>query len=174
MSQSEDLSWMMPDQAFEWIEENIPYGSKILEFGSGKGSNRLSTNYCLYSVEHDPLWISKFDTNYIYAPIRFFADTAEGKGIGWYDADIINANLPDGEFSLIIIDGPPKAIGRRGIMNHVSILNRTNHVLIDDLQRDEEFELSQEISRVIGLHCIHLGKCQTNGQERQFGVFERN
>ena len=26
---SDEMAWMMPKEAFEWIENNIPFGSKI-------------------------------------------------------------------------------------------------------------------------------------------------
>lgn len=173
MNQHDNTSWMMPSSAFEWIEANIPAGTMILEFGSGKGSDRISKNYTLYSVEHDPQWISVHDTNYIYAPITLYTETSNSRGIGWYDADIVNANLPSGDFSLIIIDGPTGAIGRWGILDHLYILERSKYVLIDDLHRPNEYQLSQEIAEKCGLRCLHLGKCLTNGIERKFGVFER-
>ena len=34
--------WMLPIEAFEWVEKNIPEGSTVLEFGSGDGSQRLA------------------------------------------------------------------------------------------------------------------------------------
>ena len=78
MSQlSDETAWMMPKEAFEWIENNIPFGSKILEIGSGKGSERLAVNYTLFSVEHNPEWINKYNSNYIYAPIKFFEQDSQ-------------------------------------------------------------------------------------------------
>ena len=49
--------WALPDKAFQWIEENIPFGSNIVELGSGHGSMRLSQNYQLWSIEHDEAWL---------------------------------------------------------------------------------------------------------------------
>ena len=104
MSDKEENLWMMPSDALEWIENNIPHGSYILEFGSGEGSSRLSQNFSLFSVEHDPEWISKYETNYIYAPIKLHSKSSQLNSIGWYDADEIYSKLPNNHFSLIIID----------------------------------------------------------------------
>ena len=60
---SDEMAWMMPERAFEWIEKNIPYGSTILEFGSGKGTERLALNYTIFSIEHNPEWINKYNSN---------------------------------------------------------------------------------------------------------------
>jgi hypothetical protein len=45
--------WMFSSEVFNWIDENIPQGSLILEFGSGKGSIELSKKFDLISIEHD-------------------------------------------------------------------------------------------------------------------------
>ena len=173
MNDKEEDLWMMPNEALEWIEHNIPHGSCVLEFGSGKGSNRLSKNFLLYSVEHNPEWVSKYDTNYIYAPIKLHSDSSKHNSIGWYDAEIVYSEMPKNQIALIIIDGPPKSIGRDGILEHLSILNFADLILIDDLHRGDEYNLSQEISKKCGLKCIHFQKCKNNGNERHFGVFGR-
>ena len=173
MNDQEENLWMMPSEALEWIENNIPHGSCILEFGSGEGSSRLSKNFSLFSVEHDQEWISKYETNYIYAPIRPHSKSSQLNSVGWYDVDEIYSKLPKNDFSLIIIDGPPKIIGRDGILEHLNILNLADIILIDDLHRTDEFNLSQEISKKCGLKCIHFSKSSNNGIERHFGVFGR-
>lgn len=33
--------WAIPREAFEWIYENLPHGSTILELGSGNGTKEL-------------------------------------------------------------------------------------------------------------------------------------
>ena len=87
---SDEMAWMMPERAFEWIEKNIPYGSTILEFGSGKGTERLALNYTIFSIEHNPEWINKYNSNYIYAPIKLYEQDSQKNGLGWYDIDILN------------------------------------------------------------------------------------
>mgnify|MGYP000188442185 CR=1 FL=1 len=171
---SEEDAWMMPREAFEWIEEHIPIGSKVLEFGSGKGTERLSHNYTLFSIEHNPEWIGRYNSNYIYAPIKLAPTDSSEQGIGWYDIEIIKQNLPDEDFALIIIDGPPASIGRSRILNHLWILGKSDYILIDDLHRKEEYSLSQRIAKECNLKCLHLFKESKNVSERQFGIFVRN
>jgi hypothetical protein len=37
--------WAIPREAFEWIYENLPHGSTILELGSGNGTKELVKYY---------------------------------------------------------------------------------------------------------------------------------
>ena len=62
--------WMMPDEIFSWLEENLEPGAKILEFGSGHGSIRLSEQFELISVEHNPDWLGLSASTYIHAEIQ--------------------------------------------------------------------------------------------------------
>ena len=43
-----NAGWMLPNEAFSWIEERIPSGAVVIEFGSGDGSVRLSERFELY------------------------------------------------------------------------------------------------------------------------------
>jgi hypothetical protein len=171
---SDEMAWMMPERAFEWIEKNIPYGSTILEFGSGKGTERLALNYTIFSIEHNPEWINKYNSNYIYAPIKLYEQDSQKNDLGWYDIDIIKENLPKDDFALIIIDGPPANIGRDGITDYLWIVEKSRYILIDDLQRQKEFVLSQTIAKECNLKCLHLCKSKAGEAERHFGIFERN
>ena len=78
-------AWMLPEEAFIWIEENIPFGSSIFEFGSGIGSVRLSKNYSVTSVEHDSDRLDIAPVDYIHAPIVENTHSTEVGEIGWYD-----------------------------------------------------------------------------------------
>ena len=46
-----NAGWMLPNEAFSWIEERIPSGAVVIEFGSGDGSVRLS---CLLYTSPSP------------------------------------------------------------------------------------------------------------------------
>jgi len=167
----EELAWMLPIEALEWVENNIISGSKILEFGSGKGSERLSKNYRVFSIEHNSEWVDKYPTNYIHAPIVNHADQRFGSEVGWYDIEMVRSQLPDEEFSLIIIDGPPADIGRSGILDHLWLLDNCRYILIDDLHRKKEYMRCKEVSKKCGLKCLHFAQSIHNS--RQFGVFWR-
>jgi len=167
---NENLSWMLPPPVFSWIEENIPFGSTIVEFGSGEGSKRLSENYNLFSIEHNPEWLGFSNGTYIYAPIQL-SDEFPGE-IGWYDINRIKENIPV-KIDLMIIDGPNGAIGRSGILAHTELFSWTFPVVIDDLHREKEYTFSQKLSNKCNLQCIHFAKTEKteNSVVRSFGVF---
>jgi len=172
-SLEEDDAWMMPIEAFKWIESNIEFGKTILEFGSGKGTKRLSQNYEVYSVEHNVEWLGFAESNYIYAPIILDENPIESNEIGWYDPSPIREQIPK-NISLIIIDGPPANIGRSGILNHLDFIKKCDYILIDDMHRPREYELSQKLATLCSLKCSHLGKSHTTkGVKRTFAVLER-
>ena len=50
--------WMMPDEIFAWLEENVEKGASVLEFGSGHGSLKLAQRFKLISIEHNPDWLA--------------------------------------------------------------------------------------------------------------------
>ena len=164
--------WMLPSSVFEWIEENIPFGSTILEFGSGEGTKRLSVNYDIYSVEHNPEWLGFAKSKYIYAPIHL-SDKFPGE-IGWYEINRIKENLPS-KIELMIIDGPNGKIGRSGLLEHTGIFSWDFPVIIDDLHRENEYLFSQELSRKCNLQCIHYAESdlETTNITRKFGVFSK-
>ena len=45
--------WMLPNEIFSWIDNNLPNGSKVLEFVSGMGIIVLSQKEEMISIEHD-------------------------------------------------------------------------------------------------------------------------
>ncbi len=75
--------WMMPDEIFSWLEENLEPGAKILEFEVRHGSIRLSEQFELISVEHNPDWLGLSASTYIHAEIKkntMSASTIKGAG----------------------------------------------------------------------------------------------
>ena len=71
--------WELPEKAFKWIEENIPFGSNIVELGSGKGTLRLSENYNVWSIEHDEEWLN-LSSSIIHAEIIPYSKMVEKVG----------------------------------------------------------------------------------------------
>ncbi|MDA0715038.1 MAG: hypothetical protein O3A74_00545 [archaeon] len=134
-----DVGWMLPDSAFEWIEHHLPTGSNILELGSGHGSLRLSKNYNVISIEHDIQWVNKFKHTYIHSEI-----IEDSEGILWYDTDVLRNEIP-ANYDLLIIDGPPSEIGRRGLLNHIDLFKWDQPILIDDTHRKEEQDIVKRL-----------------------------
>jgi len=128
------------EELYEWIKRNIPFGSTIIEFGAGDISTRaLSEHWDLHSVEDNPAWISKWNATYIYAPIKN----------GWYDIDIVKANLPL-SYALVIVDGPSGAGNRGGILDHLDILRTDVPIIVDDTWREQEYYLAAIMAKRMG------------------------
>ena len=131
-----NLGWMLPKGALEWISENIPIGSSILE-RSGHGTIELSKNYNVTSIEHDIEWLNLAPVSYIHSPI-----VSIGNDEQWYDISFLR-QIPE-EVYLIIIDGPPGEIGRTGILNYLDQLPEFTWILIDDVHREEERNIADK------------------------------
>lgn len=131
--------WAIGESTYQWICDNIPHGSTILEFGSGSGSSALGNIFDMHCVEHDPNWLNKFD-NITY----YFAKIIDG----WYDPSVLD-KLPI-NYSLLIIDGPPGHIGRLKIKNYIDRFDDEVPFVVDDTHRRAEYDLAKEIERQTG------------------------
>ena len=168
---SSGSGWELPEKGFLWIEENIPFGSRIVELGSGDGSNRLSEHYELWSIEHDENWIGLCPCNYIHAEVKPYSKDGED-GL-WYNPEKIKNALPD-DYSLIIIDGPPSTIGRRGILSHQELFNWNCYVLVDDTHRPEEKEISDILCAQHSLKQTQFTEFfEKTGVNREFTILSR-
>lgn len=131
--------WAIPREAFDWIRENIPSGSTILELGSGTGTKELVKFYKVYTVEEHEKWMNIVpQANYIYAPITPF-ENMQPHTLGWYDRQALT-NLP-ASYDAIIIDGP--MLNNRVNIIHFSHLFKNNiPYIIDDTQRAGDREMA--------------------------------
>lgn len=146
--------WSIDKSTIDLIKKIIPKGSTILEFGSGYGSHVLSIDYKVYSIEHNPEWMYKYNINYIYAPIKIRDDVHKEKIIkkgliGWYDTDYFKNNLPK-EYDLILVDGPTGKIGRYGFFENIHLFKQNTPILFDDIHRSDELFLANKISEFLG------------------------
>ena len=58
-----------PDSMFEWLNDNLPNGSKILEFGSGTGTIELTKTFEVTSIEENEQWLYLAPTALHLCPI---------------------------------------------------------------------------------------------------------
>jgi hypothetical protein len=129
----------------------------ILEFGSGTGTRRLSVDYDILTIEHDPDWmiypIGTPRIIQVLAPLRdgwyhrrIVAEALEG----WRDAQRDNRLTPK-MFNGVLIDGPSQMIGRDAILNpdNFEVLRPFLNcpIFIDDTHREKEHNLAIEITR---------------------------
>ena len=137
--------WMIGDNLYSLICETIPHGAVILELGSGEGTGKLAKYYTMHSIEHDPTFVDKYDSHYIYAPLKD----------GWYCRPMVEAQLPD-RYDALLIDGPPGEL-RIGILNHLDLFDLSVPIFVDDINRQAE--------NIV--FCAILEKC---GHERSFDI----
>jgi hypothetical protein len=149
----------------------LPSIAHILEFGSGEGTNLLlDAGFQVTSVEHDPEWLGKIERSfhkYIYAPIKPFKHRYYREESGWYDVDVLDKELPN-KYSLIIVDGPPRHIGRGGFdvyYEHLGI--HPVPIIFDDVHRLWDHRLAGRIASKLNKEY----KIFTN-TSRWFGVVE--
>jgi hypothetical protein len=138
--------WSISKEMFDWISNNIPDGSTIVELGSGRGTKELVKKYVVYSIEHDIEWVGfEEKSNYIYAPL---VD-------GWYDVSIVKNELPE-KYDLLIVDGPIRE-DRINFIKNYGIFNTNIPIIIDDTNRIEDKEMSILLSDKLQREPIEIG-----------------
>jgi len=130
---------------FNWITQNIPQGSTILELGSGTGTHELGKIYDVHCIEDNSEWVNKFDNLiYYHAPIKN----------GWYDKKFLN-NLPK-EYSLLIFDGPRGTIGRTKVLENLDLFNLEVPIIVDDTHREVEKNIAEQLISKLGKSFIEI------------------
>jgi len=153
------------EKCLTFIDDLLPDGSTILEFGSGQGTKWLSElGFKMYSVENQPEWMDKYPEHTTYINCRVVYDQTiikktphmkpDGNPLfeilnrGWYNPHDLFPNLPD-SYDLILVDGPGR-IGRMGFYDNLDKFNTDVPIVIDDIQRDDERLLLWKLSKKIG------------------------
>jgi hypothetical protein len=169
-----DESWMLPKEALEFVIDHVEPGSVVVEFGSGHGSEVLSKHFDLYSFEHDEAWLGVTSSTYIHAPIVENQHATEEGEKGWYDLEIVKQNWPK-DPQCVIVDGPPGFIGRTGILSMLEELASVLLILVDDVDREAELQLSHMLStRLDRIQTTYdVEKPRQGGSNRRFATLTR-
>lgn len=130
------------------IQSYVKKGSTILEFGSGHGTKYLSEYYDMISIEEDAEWVDKYPSKYLHAEVKN----------EWYDVDAVNMFLKDKSYDAILIDGPAR--GRRErilelIESNELEINTDVHIFMDDLERDADMKLAEELSTFLNRELVN-------------------
>jgi len=149
-------NWSISKELFDYIRSILAKGKTILELGSGWASSELSKYYTVYSIEHNKYWLNKFNTHYIYAPIKD----------RWYDTEILKNKLPK-TYDLILVDGPPgPTIGRGGFYTNLHLFNTDVPIIFDDVNRQAEYDLMVKVANTLNRSFIIFD----DSARKQFGV----
>lgn len=128
--------WSFEPELYEFLVENLPFESTVLELGSGYGTDVLSQHYKMFSIEHNEKFVGVFNSTYIHAPMRGY----------WYDRSRIEGKLPE-KYDAILVDGPVghESRSRIGFWENIDLFNTEVLLLIDDTNRAGERDLFERI-----------------------------
>lgn len=142
--------WSINVEVFQKIIEILPFGSTILEFGSGKSSELLSKFYNVISIEDNKDFLDKYNTvQYIYNE-----STNEG-----YNFDLLESSIKNINYQLLIVDGPNN--GRENINDYLHIFKDDCFIIWDDTQVYEKYaiEMAEKFGKKYNTY-----NCKPNGE----------
>ncbi len=147
-------------ELFDFIRSVLSDGKVLLELGSGWTSGQFSQYYTVYSIEHSVRWLGKYNTNYLYVPIKN----------KWYNPDILREKLPD-NYDLILVDGPPGFTGsttnRHGFYTYLDLFKTDLTIIFDDVHRKDEYELMMRVGKKLQRNVVIFNSKQFR---KKFGV----
>ena len=135
-----------PKEAFQVIET-------LSEYTKEQNMHRY-----LLSFADRKMWDSSWDPLvHVDYESHVFVDDDKG----WYDPDELLPQLPNkNDYDLILIDGPGGWLGRSGFLKYLDVFNTDVSIIIDDIQRDQEFLLLKKLSEKLQRkHIILDDKC---------------
>jgi hypothetical protein len=120
--------WSITKECFDKIVEILPFGSTILEIGSGNSTKILSNFYKMISIETSIEWMNKFNSEYIYATPNKFYSEIFGETT-WLDVDSLKSSLEGKKYDLLIVDA---GFDRVGIYDNLHLFNTNIPIIFDD------------------------------------------
>jgi hypothetical protein len=156
--------WSIGDALYQFIRKNVHVGGRILELGSGLGTEQLAKHYDMFSVEHDSSYLERFESTYIYAPLKVHKAIKNHEGTLWYDPDALRPHLVDLEYDLLLIDGPPES--RAGFVKYFDLFDPNVIMVFDDVNRRRDNAVMNSIAAKLGVPYVTYGA----GTEKLFGV----
>lgn len=145
--------WAIPREAFEWIYENLPHGSTILELGSGNGTKELVKYYNVVSIEENEKWVDVVpESKYIYAPLMRYP-YVNNHSCCWYDESCL-LELPD-NYDLLIIDGPV-GNNRGNFIHFMDYFKKDVPYVIDDTNRGGDKEMALKVAEKLNKEIIEI------------------
>jgi len=140
--------WSITKECFDKIVEILPFGKTILEIGSGNSTNILSNFYNIISVESNPEWLYKFNSQYIYIPEKYVACEIFGE-TRWLDNNMLNLALKNKNYDLMIIDA---GFDRVGIYKYLDIF-RNVPIIFDDTMNENYLKCANLTANKLNKSC---------------------
>lgn len=124
--------WSITKECFGKIIEILPFGSTIMEIGSGHSTRLLSKFYTMISLESSEQWMNKYNSHYIYAPIVEMESAEFGK-TKWIDRNVIEEQIKDLNYDLLLIDSGGDRVG---IYDNLDMFKTNVPIIFDDTMCD--------------------------------------
>jgi hypothetical protein len=143
--------WAIPREAFEWIYENLPHGSTILELGCGNGTKELVKYYNVISIEQDQKWVGVVpESKYIYAPLKEYEYL---HSCCWFDDSCLEQLST--EYDLLIIDGPV-GNNRGNFVHFMEHFKKDVPYVIDDTNRVGDKQMALKVAEKLNKEIIEI------------------
>ena len=149
--------WSITKECFDKIIEILPFGSTILEIGSGNSTNVLSNFYNMISIESNPEWMNKFKSEYHLVPLKTFKSEIFGQ-TNWLDVDILTPILKNINYDMLIVDAGGDRVG---IYDYMHLFKQNIPIIFDDTMDTGYFKCANIVADKIGKKCITY-KCKMN------------
>jgi hypothetical protein len=153
--------WNIEEDTFLFIRKILPEGDTILELGSGETTGELAKFYKMYSIEQNSRFLNRYNSTYIYAPIKPHKPVeGYGEKNTWYNARIIEKELKRINYDLLLIDGPSGP--RVGLLKYWNLFKQNVPVVFDDMSRLWEpkiaIDIANKMKKSITIYPTRTGK----------------
>ena len=149
--------WSITKECFDKIVEMLPFGSTILEIGSGNSTKILSHFYKMISIESNIEWMNKYNSEYIYVPTKKFNSEIFGE-TNWIDVDILKSSLDGKKYDLLIVDA---GFDRVGIYDNLHLFNTNIPIIFDDTMAESYLKCVNLVAKKLNKICTTY-HCKVN------------
>lgn len=149
--------WSITKECFDKIIEILPFGSTILEIGSGRSTGLLSKFYQMISLESNVDWINKFKSRYFHIPTKKMISEKFGETI-WLDKEKIQTVLKDLNYDLLIVDSGGDRVG---IYDNINLFNTNVPIIFDDTMNDDYLKCANLVAQKLN-KTVETFQCKRN------------
>lgn len=150
--------WSITKECFDKIVEILPFGKTILEIGSGKSTDLLSKFYNLISLESNLDWMNKYNSNYVYVPLKKMISKEFGETV-WLDVDIVKKSISNVDYDFLLVDAGGDRVG---IYDYIHLFKTDNiPIIFDDTMCESYLKCAQLLSAKLN-KLLETFQCEQN------------